>query len=85
VISTRVGSVAESVRDGETGYLVAPGDTPEMIQRTRQLLGDAPLRRRLGENGREIVLQTGSLDSMVNGYTRLVETLYEQKMAVAAR
>jgi glycosyltransferase involved in cell wall biosynthesis len=85
VVSTRVGSVAESVRDGETGYLVAPGDVPAMIQRTRQLLGDAPLRRRLGENGRELVLQTGSLDSMVNGYTRLIETLYEQKMAAAAR
>ncbi len=85
VISTRVGSVAESVRDGETGFLVAPGDTLATILRTRQLLGDTPLRRRLGENGREIVLQTGSLDSMVNGYTRLIETLYQQKMAMAAR
>ncbi len=85
VVSTRVGSVAESVRDGETGYLVAAGDTPAMLQRTRQLLADARLRRRMGENGREIVLQTGSLDSMVNGYTRLIETLYEQKLALAAR
>jgi glycosyltransferase involved in cell wall biosynthesis len=83
VISTRVGSVAESVRDGVTGYLVAPGDTAVMIQRVRQLLADSSLQRRLGENGREIVLQTGSLDSMVNGYSRLIETLYEQKMAAA--
>ncbi|HBJ37043.1 MAG TPA: glycosyl transferase family 1 [Planctomycetaceae bacterium] len=83
VISTRVGSVAESVRDGETGYLVPPGDTSLMIQRVRQLLGDPPLRRRLGENGRDIVLQTGSLDSMVDGYTRLIEMLYEQKIGNA--
>lgn len=85
VISTRVGSVAESVRDGQTGFLVAPGDTSAMLQRVRQLLADARLRRQLGENGREIVLQTGSLDSMVIGYTRLIEMLYEQKTVVAAR
>jgi len=85
VISTQVGSVAETVRDGETGYLVTPGDTAAMIQRLRQLLADASLRSRLGRNGREVVLQTGSLDSMVDGYTRLIESLYEQKLGHAAR
>jgi glycosyltransferase involved in cell wall biosynthesis len=84
VISTQVGSVAESVRDGETGFLVAPGDTMAMIQRSRQLLADTKLRSRLGENGRILVLQTGSLDSMVNGYTNLIETLYEQKLTAQA-
>jgi glycosyltransferase involved in cell wall biosynthesis len=79
VISTHVGSVAETVRDGETGYLVATGDTPAMVRRTRQLLGDQRLRQRLGEQGRDAVMSTGSLDSMVQGYTRLVESLYEQK------
>lgn len=85
VISTRVGSVAETVRDGETGYLVTPGDCGAMTQRLRQLLADESLRNRLGRNGREVVLQTGSLDSMVDGYTRLVESLYEQKIGPAAR
>lgn len=85
VISTRVGSVAESVRDGETGYLVAPGDTAAMVQRARQLLSDVHLRSRLGTNGRRIVLETGSLDSMVNGYTRLVESLHKQKLPAAAQ
>jgi len=79
VISTRVGSVAESVREGETGFLVAPGDRVAMTQRLRQLLADQPLRQRLGAAGRKLVQQTGSLDSMVNGYTELIESIYQKK------
>lgn len=80
VISTRVGSVAETVRDGETGYLVSPGDAAEMTQRLRQLLNDHRLAERLGQTGRDLVRQTGSLDSMVAGYTDLIETIYRQKV-----
>jgi len=79
VISTRVGSVAESVREGETGFLVAPGDQEAMTQRLRQLLADQPLRQRLGSAGRELVQQTGSLDSMVTGYTELIEATFRKK------
>jgi glycosyltransferase involved in cell wall biosynthesis len=80
VISTRVGSVAETVRDGETGYLVSSGDVAAMTQRLRQLLSDHRLAARLGQNGRELVRQTGSLDSMVAGYTDLIESIYCRKV-----
>jgi len=79
VISTRVGSVAESVREGETGYLVSPDDVATMTQRLRQLLGDRRLAARLGATGRELVRRTGSLDSMVAGYTDLIESIYRHK------
>jgi glycosyltransferase involved in cell wall biosynthesis len=79
VISTRVGSVAESVLDGETGYLVSPDDVAMMTQRLRQLLSDRSLAARLGATGRELVRRTGSLDSMVAGYTDLIESIYRQK------
>ena len=76
VISTRVGSVAESVVDDETGYLVEPGDGDAMAQRTLRLLETEGLRQRLGRAGRERVLQTGSLEAMVEGYTQLIEQLF---------
>ncbi len=76
VISTRVGSVAESVVDDKTGYLVEPGDGDAMAERTLNLLTDAALRQRLGQAGRNLVRQTGSLEAMVEGYTRLIEKLF---------
>lgn len=79
VVSTRVGSVAESVVDGLTGYLVAVDDSEAMSRRSLALLDNPTAREVMGRAGRDIVLRTGSLDSMVEGYTGLIETLYRQK------
>ncbi|KAB1140759.1 glycosyltransferase family 4 protein [Streptomyces luteolifulvus] len=51
VVATDVGSVAEVVRDGETGLLCAP-DAPELAHHTVRLLGDPHLRRHMGERAR---------------------------------
>jgi glycosyltransferase involved in cell wall biosynthesis len=52
VVATADGGVPEIVRDGETGFLVALGDTDAMARRTMDLLGDPALRRRMGDRGR---------------------------------
>lgn len=80
VVSTRVGSIAETVRLGQTGYLVPPGDTAAMVQRVEALLADAGERARLGAAGRSWVLRTGSLQSMLRGYTDLIERLYDARV-----
>jgi glycosyltransferase involved in cell wall biosynthesis len=56
VIATQVAAVAELVRDGETGYLVPPGDVESLADRIDRLLADPELCRRMGEAGRVIVL-----------------------------
>ena len=53
VVATEVAGIAESVRDGETGYLVPRGDVEVLRDRIRRLLADADLRTRLGANGRK--------------------------------
>lgn len=55
VVATRVGGVAEFVRDGTTGYLVAPDDAAGLGARMQLLLDDPALRRRLGAEGRAVV------------------------------
>jgi glycosyltransferase involved in cell wall biosynthesis len=55
VISTPVGGITSLIRDGENGFLVQPGDGPMLRERLRLLLGDAALRRRMGERGRQLV------------------------------
>jgi glycosyltransferase involved in cell wall biosynthesis len=52
VIAHDIGGVSEAVTDGETGLLVAPGDTPALTAAFARLLDDPALRRRLGEAGR---------------------------------
>ncbi len=52
VVATPVGGNSERVRDGETGFLCDAGD---LAPKLAALLGDAGLRRRLGEAGRRMV------------------------------
>ena len=56
VVATAVGGVPEIVVDGQTGFLVPPGDVDALRERLGQLLGDPLLRRRLGAQARQHVL-----------------------------
>jgi phosphatidylinositol alpha-1,6-mannosyltransferase len=53
VIAGRSGGVADAVRNGETGLLVAPEDPKEIAEAIRLLLTNSDLRRRLGGAGRQ--------------------------------
>lgn len=79
VIATRVGSVAETVLEGRTGFLVAPGDSKQMAARLTALLADRTLASSLGRAGREHVLVRGSVDRMVQGYQDLIAEEYSAK------
>jgi glycosyltransferase involved in cell wall biosynthesis len=57
VIASRVGGLAEVVQDGETGFLVPPGDVAALRDRLAQVLGDPHLARRMGANARALVLE----------------------------
>lgn len=54
-IGGRSGGVSDAIVDGETGFLVAPRDLGDLSRRLVELLSDAALRRRLGENARRRV------------------------------
>lgn len=56
VVGSHTGGLPEVVRDGETGFLVTPGDVEELRERVAQLLSDRTLAARMGRAGRELVL-----------------------------
>ena len=55
VIASNVGGLPEVVVDGETGYLVPPGDADALSARMAQLIAAPELRQRMGETGRAYV------------------------------
>src|SRR4051794_6651402 len=55
VVASRLDALPEVVRDGETGFLVTPGDVGELHDRLAQLLGDRALAARMGARGREVL------------------------------
>jgi glycosyltransferase involved in cell wall biosynthesis len=71
VVAADVGSVGEAVRDGETGLLVPAEDPAALADAIRRLLADADLRRRLGEQGRRLVLENFTADHMTQAFERL--------------
>ncbi|KQW11216.1 glycosyltransferase family 4 protein [Streptomyces sp. Root369] len=55
VVAGDSGGAPDAVLDGETGWVVRGGSAEETAERIVVLLGDAELRRRMGERGREWV------------------------------
>ncbi|MEV5103678.1 glycosyltransferase family 4 protein [Streptomyces massasporeus] len=55
VVAGDSGGAPDAVLDGETGWVVKGGSPAEAADRITVLLGDAELRRRMGERGREWV------------------------------
>jgi alpha-maltose-1-phosphate synthase len=56
VVASRTGGLPEVIRDGETGFLVTPGDVSQLHDRIELLLRDAALARRMGSAARADVL-----------------------------
>src|SRR5262249_42343103 len=79
VVCTRVGSIAESVREGQSGYLVDPGDELQMAHHVISLLLDPAKAEHLGNAGRQNVIENWSIERMVEGYETLIETIYRRK------
>lgn len=67
LIATRVGGLAEVVRQEETGFLVPPEDVPALAAALGRLLADPELRGRLGAAGRDRVRAEYTADRMAAG------------------
>src|SRR5207302_846103 len=56
VIASRLGQIAEVIRDGENGLLIEPGDAVALARAIERLTGDQSLRERLGVRARQTVV-----------------------------
>jgi glycosyltransferase involved in cell wall biosynthesis len=63
VVCSRIGGVPETVRDGETGFLVDPGNVEQLRDRLATLLAHRALAERMGRAAREWVMERFTWDA----------------------
>lgn len=78
VVATRVGGVPEMVEPGRTGWLVSPGDAPELAAAMNQALADPEARKAMGRAGRERAVKDFSLETMVSRFETLLDRFIEE-------
>ncbi|MFJ4083700.1 glycosyltransferase family 4 protein [Streptomyces iakyrus] len=72
VVAGDSGGAPDAVLDGETGWVVRGGSAEETADRITVLLGDAELRRRMGERGREWVEEKWRWDLLAENLRSLL-------------
>jgi glycosyltransferase involved in cell wall biosynthesis len=74
VVSTRLAGIPELVAHGETGLLVAPGDTSALAQALEELIRNPELRSSYGRAGRARIEQHFRIEHTVAPLLQLFET-----------
>ena len=77
VVASAVGGLLELVVDGQTGWLVPPGDSGALAQRLRALLISPDLRQAMGAAGHDRARQHFSVEQMVNAITRIYDRVLQ--------
>jgi glycosyltransferase involved in cell wall biosynthesis len=84
VVATAVGGTPEVVADGETGFLVPPGEPGPLAAKLRALLADAALRDRMGVAGRRRMRERFTFEGQAAAYLRLFAALRPAPVEVPA-
>lgn len=80
-VATRIMGIPELIRDRIDGLLVDPADELALSDALETLMGDAALRRRLGEAGRRRVLEKYDL----NRNSRLLADVFRKRLEPTLR
>ena len=78
VISTPVGGIPEAVVDGETGFLVSPGDVQALSKKISLLLGNPDLCLELGANARRMVEEKFQVDVILQRLYALYDSCLDE-------
>jgi glycosyltransferase involved in cell wall biosynthesis len=81
VIGSRVGGIAFTVADGETGFLVPPRDPEALCARLAEILRDPAGRIRMGAAGRTRVLGSFTWQQVAMRIAALYDDLLSKRFA----
>jgi len=71
VVAYAVGGVDEAVINGESGFVVAPGDTTAFVDRVERLVTDADRRNEMGNRAEAVAASTFTAQRMAAEYDQL--------------
>jgi glycosyltransferase involved in cell wall biosynthesis len=77
VVATRLGGIPEQVQDGFNGFLTLPGDAAGLAQQSLRLLGDAELRKAMGQRAAQNARQRFDRQRMIQEY----QTWFQEMLA----
>lgn len=84
VVANAVDGVKEIVKDGETGYLIKPGDINDFAAKLKNLLKNPERAKSMGKKGASLISQQYDINFMVrqqeNLYTELMENKNEHEI-----
>jgi glycosyltransferase involved in cell wall biosynthesis len=80
VIASRIGGLTDLVEDGETGFLIAPGDSHALAAAMRRLIEQPELRRQMGQLGHERVARFQER-TVIPQYERIYADVLAQRAA----
>jgi len=78
-IASRIGGLQDSVVDGETGFLVPPGDRPALTEAMRRLIDDPELRERMGGAAAARQAELYTPDTVIPQYEEAYDLALEQR------
>ncbi len=78
VIATDVGGISEAVEDGQSGFLVPPGDAAALADAIVRLAADPALRRNLGRRGQEIYRTRFDYDHWIRRTIEVMSAVREE-------
>lgn len=78
VVATDVGGAAEAIIEGETGYLVDPGNDSVMAYRLIELLNDPTKAELMGKMGKSIVQERFSATSQISKTLALYDRCFSK-------
>jgi glycosyltransferase involved in cell wall biosynthesis len=73
VVASRVGGLAEVIRDQVTGLLVPPRNAVALADAVRRLKAEPALRTKLGEEARRLQRERYSLEAMTESYLEVYQ------------
>ncbi|MEZ4547133.1 MAG: glycosyltransferase [Thermodesulfobacteriota bacterium] len=79
VVATKVGGVSEVVSDGESGYLVQPGDAEALAEKLDLLVKDPEGRKKMGMAGRKTVEEKYDIRKLNKKLVELYRSLLSDK------
>ena len=84
VLATDVGGVSEVVEEAKTGLMVAAGDDQALAEKMVLLAENEPLRRQMGERGKQRAATLFSESRMLDEYSAIYEDLGQRGSSRAA-